>query len=311
MGQAHGRVVAFDVPDEDAEVKIPSDDFMRIIRAQRATITDHASKGDPVGALHVRTSSEFSYMMAITLVKDLLPRACKFHWQRGPNTHPIRSVVSDLRTDPCALAESTRVGEADGYCETAVVLLGNLPINATTMTVDTLRRMQKAADVYKQSVDAGRTTKVICCGGHSLYTFGAERYGTFGGMLPCFSEAQMMGAWLLANGFVPRSDIIIEDRSMTTKENGAYASAIVDSIQCEERKGVADQQGEVVLVSKAEHLQWAWELYVNHPRLAGARLEGAQVPKEELMEQLMSYSEEEPLAKMRWEYLRDGVTGLD
>ena len=149
-----------------------------------------------------------------------------------------------------------------------------------------------------------RRTVLICCGGRSLYTFQGERYGERPPRERCLSEAQMMAAWLIMAGLVPRADILLEDESMTTTENGARASRILESVQ---RDG-----GEVVLVSKADHLPWARELYVRYPRLCNARLEGAVVDKGRLMDQLRRHAQMgDAFAATRLGYLEDGVTGLD
>ena len=112
----------------------------------------------------------------------------------------------------------------------------------------------------------------------------------------------MMAGCLLLDELVPRQDLILEDLSSTTNENGAYASAIIEELAADE----------VVLVSKEDHLAWAPELYVRYPKLATARLEGAVVDKNELMGQLRQHADAgDEFARTRLEYLEQGLTGLD
>ena len=55
----------------------------------------------------------------------------------------------------------------------------------------------------------------------------------------------------------------------------------------------------------------ARELYVQFPRLAGARLAGAVVDKACLIAQLRQYADADALVANRVTYLEKGITGLD
>uniref|UniRef100_A0A7S4HN98 Uncharacterized protein n=1 Tax=Odontella aurita TaxID=265563 RepID=A0A7S4HN98_9STRA len=135
-----------------------------------------------------------------------------------------------------------------------------------------------------------------------------------------------MSAWLLFNApDVERDDIILEDESMTTNENGAKSCAIIDRLfgehgrrEDDDGEGEGDDgegddgEEEVVLVSKSSHLDWAMELYAQYPRLRGARMSGADVDRGALMRQLKEHADRgDTFALTRWNYLDQNVTGLD
>jgi hypothetical protein len=374
------------VPVPDEQGLLPSDAFLAAISAARQAIV-RRRRGSS-NSVVIACVSEWSWLTAATLLADLTDdltwsrsgaggAAAAGDGSRGGGHAPALSASApavvaekadegdddDQRCDVETFANRAAVGGGDalnGTVDVAIVLLGNLPLNAYTMTVDSRERVKKAASEYARARAAGKRAVVICCGGKSLYTFQGDKYGERAGDQRCLSEAEMMAAWLLATGGVgDRRDIVLEDQSMTTNENGAFASALIERLlkpnkpnskeqQLHEQSNISDDGadtgsgdggggsgggdesgdvgdggdcggcgggdgGEVVLVSKAAHLAWAQQLYVQFPRLANARLAGAEVDRQQLMRQLLEFAEKfgDDFARARWGYLRDGITGLD
>eukprot|EP00656_Telonema_subtile_P054128 TRINITY_DN8000_c0_g1_i1.p1 TRINITY_DN8000_c0_g1~~TRINITY_DN8000_c0_g1_i1.p1 ORF type:complete len:309 (+),score=66.01 TRINITY_DN8000_c0_g1_i1:124-1050(+) len=221
---------------------------------------------------------------------------------------------------------------------TAVVVLGNQPLDSATPTVDCVQRVLHAVGLYKQlAQDPSRAVRVICTGG-TRTTVKAGR---------AFPEARMMALIAMAEG-VPATSILLEDAALSTAENAELTARLLvdegfETAQMRERRqraslakgkgrrgvkgkgkwlparpvcgGAARRRllSEVVVVSNSKHIEWALPMFTQVEMLRGATGSGVDVDPALLEAQVELFLESDPCygVRMRLQNIRDRVPGVD
>lgn len=176
-----------------------------------------------------------------------------------------------------------------------LIVLGNEPLDDQTPTVDTMRRVQKAADYYNTRPPG--TTLLIFTGGPTAGTK---------------TEAATMSEYAQTLG-VPSAAIRLEEKARSTKQNALLSARLLL------REGV--RPTEVFVVSKKDHLRWALPLFKDND-VPGHLFKGAvalpsSVEKVDVMRQMQTYIDEHPGGRrtarvvMRLDMLKKGMQGID
>ena len=179
-----------------------------------------------------------------------------------------------------------------------LLVLGNMPLDESTPTLDTMTRVRTAVDYYKKSKDGGGTW-IVFSGGP-----------TAGGKV---SEALTMKIFAQQLG-VNQEDVILEERARTTEENAIYTASLLLE------RGLRPQAlKEIYIVSKNDHLEWAMPLFKQSKKVPGAFFEnakpmGCNVDRLDSIRQMEKYLQSHPDSKMvalRLKNLRNGIRGID
>jgi len=175
-----------------------------------------------------------------------------------------------------------------------LVVLGNMPLDEKTPTLDTMTRVRTAVEYYNKSE------------AWMLFSGGPTAGGTV-------SEAATMAAFAKGLG-VKEEDIILEERARTTEENAIFTASLLLE------RGLKPQAlREVFIVSKFDHLEWAMPLFKQSKKVPGAFFEnakplGCNVDRLESIQQMETFLKEHPDSKMvalRLKNLRNGIRGID
>lgn len=173
--------------------------------------------------------------------------------------------------------------------ETVLVVLGNEPLDDNTPTVDTMKRVQLAAEYQK----AHPASLIIFTGGP---TAGKT------------TEAQMMSSYAKSLG-VPENKIKLEEKARSTEANARLVANILIEQHITPK--------EIFIVSKNDHLNWAMEIFTND-KIPGkvfknAKPLGIDVKSSESIEQMENYlkSHESKRVKFRLGLLQKGIKGID
>ncbi len=111
-----------------------------------------------------------------------------------------------------------------------LVILGNRLQDDGTMSEKLKGRLNAGLDAWK----SGKFDKIVVTGGIANPLAGK-------------SEGSVMLSWLIESG-VPADCIVVEDKSMTTKENAKFCRAIFENL------GVK----EITLLSSEYHIERKW-----------------------------------------------------
>ena len=174
---------------------------------------------------------------------------------------------------------------------TVLVVLGNMPLNDATPTIDTMTRVQTAVKYYQ---DHPRDSLLVFSGGPTA------------GLV---SEAATMGNYAQSLGVRPEH-ILLEEQARSTGENAVLSARLLLA------RGIAPAK--VFVVSKNDHLAWALPLF-KRPSIPGHLFEAAEplgcdVDVRASIRQMEAFLGEHPLNQMvrhRLTDLRNGVRGVD
>ena len=173
------------------------------------------------------------------------------------------------------------------------VVLGNMPLNDLTPTVDTMTRVRTAVEKYKALDDSER--------GYLVFSGGPT--------VDKKTEAAMMGEYARTLGVLER-DIILEEKARTTKENALFSAQLLLEM------GIVANK--IFIVSKFDHLDWAVPLFKQRdvPGHYFERAEplGCNVAVTESIAQMEEFLKSHPQNKMaahRLKDLRNGIRGID
>jgi uncharacterized SAM-binding protein YcdF (DUF218 family) len=154
-----------------------------------------------------------------------------------------------------ALGEPSKSG-AQGRESKVAIVLGNMPLDATTITVDTLARVRQAVayvlGVSASSVSIGGRDPVAVESGWPSVVFSGGRTAGY------ISEALQM-ALVAGSMGLPLASVTLEERSMSTEQNALFVAQIL-----KERldKGLVKEDSlSVSVVSKQDHLSWALPIF--------------------------------------------------
>jgi uncharacterized SAM-binding protein YcdF (DUF218 family) len=180
----------------------------------------------------------------------------------------------------CAAGDSRRPSIA---FDTVLVVLGNAPLNDVTPTVDMTARVRQAVIFQKEHPG----TLLVFTGGPTAGTN---------------SEARMMAGLAAAQG-VSTNTMLIEDQAMSTRENALLTAKLVRPLN----------PGRILIVSKADHLDWAMPIFRKIDVFKAAEPLACQVDRAESIAQMEQYLEthESQRVRQRLQQLKDGVKGTD
>jgi len=145
---------------------------------------------------------------------------------------------------------------ARGQEDKVAIVLGNMPLDATTITVDTLARVRQAVahvlGVSASSLSIGDRDPVEIENGWPSVVFSGGRTAGY------ISEALQM-ALVAGSMGLPLASVTLEERSMSTEQNALFVAQIL-----KERldKGLVKEGSlSVSVVSKQDHLSWALPIF--------------------------------------------------
>lgn len=163
---------------------------------------------------------------------------------------------------------------------TAIIVLGDRPLDDTTPTVDMVYRVLKGVELAKKFPEA----VVIMSGG-------ATKGPT--------SEAQMMGLIAWSRGVDPLR-VILEDKSQTTGENASYTANILASKNIQQ----------VFIIAEQSRLEEAVEIFQKHGKefknIQGAACDVTSALIIEQMERFLM-SHDDRVVRGRLHYVKRGM----
>lgn len=167
--------------------------------------------------------------------------------------------------------------------QTVIIILGNRPLDETTPAVDTIYRVIKGVELFKENPNA----VMIMTGGKT-----AGR----------ISEAEMMGLIAWSRG-VPAQAILLEDQAKTTQENALFSARLL--------KGTHIKKS--YLVSKEEHLSWAMPFFHKFDLFRNMEPVDGGIRTEEIINQMENYLniKNNPDVEQRLKNLKLGIRGVD
>lgn len=201
-------------------------------------------------------------------------------------TTRLRMEVTALATLPAVTPPPSTASRP-----TVLVVLGNMPLNDVTPTIDTMTRVQTAVAYYRAHPSS------------SLLVFSG---GPTAGRV---SEAATMAAYAQSLGVRPEH-VLLEEKARSTGENAMLSARLLLD------RGIVPDK--VFVVSKNDHLTWALPLF-KRPAVPGHLFDAAEplgcdVDVRDSIRQMETFLEEHPLNQMvrhRLTDLRNGVRGID
>ncbi len=188
------------------------------------------------------------------------------------------------RTGPVARTEPVESGEtiSSGF-DTVLVVLGNEPLDDATPTVDTVARVTKAVEFQKE-----HPASLL------VFTGGPTAGNT--------SEARMMADLAIAQG-VPEKSIRLEEKARSTSQNASLTARLIRQVN----------PRRVLIVSKADHLEWAMPRFKRFPEFRKAEPLASTVDRADSIAQMEAYLKEHDSARVRSRLgnLEKGVKGVD
>jgi uncharacterized SAM-binding protein YcdF (DUF218 family) len=142
---------------------------------------------------------------------------------------------------------------------TILIVLGNEPLDEHTPTVDMMARVRKAVEFHKANPD-------------SLLVF---TVGTTAGRV---SEARMMANIALASG-ISTNSMRLEESAESTSENASLTANIISKFN----------PSHILIVSKADHLEWAMPIFREHSVFTKAEPLACTVDSRDSITQMKEY----------------------
>ena len=174
---------------------------------------------------------------------------------------------------------------------TLLIVLGNMPLDDSTPTVDMMERVRTAVRAFKTNP---LSTMLVFSGGPTAGKMSEARTG--------FNFAASLG--------VEEKAMLLEEKARTTEENAILTAKLLME------KNI--RPAEIFIVSKQDHLDWAMGIFksnrVPDHFFANARPMGCTVDRKDSIAQMVKYLETHPDNKMvrhRLRDLRNGVQGID
>ena len=169
------------------------------------------------------------------------------------------------------------------HTDAVLIVLGNEPLDEHTLTIDTVARVKKAVEFYKEHPG----TLFIFTGGK---TAGKA------------SEAQMMADIARPLG-VLNDSILLEEKARSTDENAKFTADIVQPLN----------PRRVLIVSKSDHLAWAMPRFKKLEIFKNAEPLACVVERVDSISQMRQYLEHHNSARVRdrLQKLADRVNGTD
>ncbi len=170
------------------------------------------------------------------------------------------------------------------HFDNALVVLGNEPLDDLTPTVDTVARVSKAVEFYKQHP----STLLIFTGGP---TAGSN------------TEARMMADLAIAQG-VAINTVCLEEKARSTQQNARLTAGLI--------RKIAPQR--ILIVSKSDHLDWAMPLFRREEIFRTAETLACPVALADSILQMKAYLANHPdnqRVRERLQALENGLKGTD
>ena len=177
----------------------------------------------------------------------------------------------------CAAGETIQAGKTS--VGTILVVLGNEPLDEHTPTVDMIARVKKAVEFHKANPDS----LLVLTGGV-----------TVGGV----SEARMMADIAFASG-VSTNATRMEESARSTSENASLTAKIVGAFN----------PSHILIVSKADHLDWAMPLFRKYGVFTNAEPLACTIDDKDSIAQMREYLVTHPENNRVRERLRQLVKG--
>ena len=167
--------------------------------------------------------------------------------------------------------------------DVVLVVLGNEPLDDKTPTVDTVARVKKAVAFQKEHP----STLLVFTGGPTAGTN---------------TEARMMADLAVAQG-VSTNSIRLEENARSTQQNARLTAALIRRINPDR----------ILIVSKADHLDWAMPIFKKVEAFRTAEPLPCQVGRADSIAQMEAYlkKNDSPRVRERLQQLRSGVKGTD
>ena len=167
--------------------------------------------------------------------------------------------------------------------DVVLVVLGNEPLDDKTPTVDTVARVKKAVAFQKEHP----STLLVFTGGPTAGTN---------------TEARMMADLAVAQG-VSTNSIRLEEKARSTQQNARLTAALIRRINPDR----------ILIVSKADHLDWAMPIFKKVEAFRTAEPLPCQVDRADSIAQMEEYltKNDTPRVRERLHQLRSGVKGTD
>jgi len=224
-----------------------------------------------------------------------------------PLTPPVATKTTKIASSSSSSSSTTTTAAA-----AVLVVLGNMPLDDTTPTVDTMARINVAVDFYHKRQ------------GNCIIVFSG---GPTAGRL---SEASIMATYARSLG-VKQESIFLEEKARNTEENALFSAKLLldrgilplvapalDDKQQQQHQQQQQQQREIFIVSKFDHLEWALPLFkqkkVQAQYFKDAKPLGCHVDVKASIAQMEEYCAKHPKNKMvahRLDNLKKGVRGID
>ena len=162
--------------------------------------------------------------------------------------------------------------------DTVIIVLGTGPLDETTPSLDMVKRVETAIKVLDENP-------------HSLLLFsGGKTAGSI-------SEARMMALIAYARGVFP-SEVILEEKSLTTIENAKFSAQIVGSFPIKK----------CILISRPTHLKRAVPIFSKYPEFKEIQVAPSYISKEEItrnLEEYLAYNESKRVRQILGKILRE------
>jgi len=167
--------------------------------------------------------------------------------------------------------------------ENIIVVLGNMPLDEATPTIDTVYRVFKAIEVYNDHPNS----LIIMTGGRTVGPI---------------SEAEMMGLIAWSRG-VDSKKIYLEEEARTTQENAKFTAKKVGETSIDN----------IFIVSKKDHLPWALPYFKEFPVFKNVRGIDCGITTELIINHMEKYLElnDNVMVKKRLLNLKNGIKGID
>lgn len=196
---------------------------------------------------------------------------------------------SAIRVGACDEAKTVRTTPPLGTTvstqkfSTAVIVLGNRPLDDATPTVELVQRVLTAVDFVREKDNA----VLVMTGGPTA------------GQV---SEAKMMGLIALSRD-IPRHRVVLEEHAMSTDANAKLTALIVIELGAKT----------VYVCSNTNHLRWAMPLFLSQPVFTDAKPLESPDRREETQRQIEQQllRRDSDLLRKRLQSLKEGRSGVD